>query len=71
MSITLPTSTCPECRERLVVHEYQKDHVFSFLGEDSTRITIERQCPRCNWVLVATLTKGPHGMDQQQLELVT
>ena len=68
---TLPTRKCPECQGPLKTHEWKDEHTFTFLGDDTTRITIERSCPRCNWVLAATLTKGPHEMQPTQLTLVT
>ncbi len=68
----LPTSSCPECKGPLTDHEWMQDHIDSYLGEDSSRIFIERSCPRCNWSLIATLTKGAHKkLEHQQLQLAT
>ncbi len=74
MSITrLPTKICPECRTPLTNHEYRREHMDTFLGEDSTRTTIERSCDVCGWYLLATLTQGDHKTMSQgeQLQLVT
>jgi len=65
----LPTVSCPECKGPLVDHEWKQEHIESYLGEDSSRLFIERGCPRCNWEMIATLTRSAH-KKMEQLQLV-